>query len=61
MIRRGDKIRFKPEWREPGDAAQYYAHSDEWDDGRVQVTTLPTEALPLPPINTVRVDMIEGH
>jgi hypothetical protein len=58
MIRKGDKITFKPEFREPGEA-QYYAYSDEWDDGRIQVTTLPTAVLPLPPINTVPVSMIE--
>jgi hypothetical protein len=59
VIRKGDKIIFKPEYREPGDTAQYYAHSDEWDDGRIQVTSLPTETLPLPPINTVLVSMLE--
>lgn len=60
MILKGDKVFFKPEFHQECEP-QYYAHSDEWDDGRIQVTTLPTDGLPLPPINTVRVAMIEGR
>ena len=61
MILKGEKVAFKPEWLEPGETAQYFAYSDQWDDGRIQVTTEPTESLPLPPINTVLVTMLVGH
>ena len=58
MIRKGDAVYFRAEFRQAGEP-QHYAYSDQWDDGRIQVTTLPSEDCPLPPINTVRVDMLE--
>lgn len=59
MIRKGDPISFKPEWRDAGDTFQYVATCDQHDD-RVDVVALGTD-LAFPPINTVKLYMIEGH
>jgi hypothetical protein len=59
MIRKGDKITLKPEYRDGGETFQYVAASDE-EKGRVDIVAVDS-ALPHPPINTVRVDMLEGR
>lgn len=57
MIRAGEPVSIKPAFRDPGDDFAYVAHSDE-EKGRVDIVAL-NSGLPLPPINTVTVDMLE--
>lgn len=58
-IRKGDLVRFKPEWLDAGDTYQYVATSDS-SKGRVDVTATGPDCGPFTPINTVRLDMLEG-
>ena len=56
MIKKGDYLVIKPEWRDAGDEAfTWVARSDE-QSGRVDISAVE---LPLSPVQTVRVDMVE--
>jgi len=56
-IRRGDRLRIRPEWRDAGDEAfDWFALEDE-DGGRVLIA--PLIDLPIPPRQVVTTDMIE--
>ena len=58
MIRKGDTVRIKSEWRDPGDELFHWIAVDDEEKGRV--TILPTNTgLSLPPIQTVEVAMLE--
>lgn len=59
MIRRGDKVTFKPEWRDAGDGVESHIALEDEDGGRVAVEARNT-GLPLPPISVVWIDMIES-
>ncbi len=58
MIRKGQTVTIRPEWRDEGDETfQWVARSDE-EKGRVDVSPLGT-GLFVDPIMTVRVEMLE--
>lgn len=57
MIRKGDRIFFKPEWQDKGDdSVTFIAQSDE-SNGQVEVVAML--GLPINPWNYASVDMIE--
>ena len=59
MIKKGDYLVIKPEWRDAGDEAfTWVARSDE-QSGRVDISAVELAHLPLWPVQTVRVDMVE--
>lgn len=58
MIHKGDKIRIKAEWMDPGDDQFDWVACDDESKGRV--TIMPTNmGLTFPPIQTVEVRMVE--
>jgi hypothetical protein len=58
MIRKGDIVSIRPEWRDAGDENYaWVARSDE-EKGRVDISALELSELPIWPMQTVRVDMI---
>jgi len=59
MIRKGDILSIRPEWRDAGDETfTWVARSDE-EKGRVDISALELSKMPLWPMQTVRVDMVE--
>jgi hypothetical protein len=60
MIRKGDILSIKPEWRDAGDENfSWVARSDE-EKGRVDISALELSEMPIWPMQTVRVDMVEA-
>ena len=57
-IKRGDVIKFKPEWMNPGDENLVFVATDDADKNRVTVMTLTS--LPINPTQVVSVDWIES-
>lgn len=59
-IKKGDLIRFKPEWCDPGDELEDFIAMEDEDGGRLKVSS---ESLArqffTPPIQVVEVQMIE--
>ena len=59
MIRKGDILSIRPQWRDAGDEKfTWVARSDE-EKGRVDISALELSKMPLWPMQTVRVDMVE--
>jgi hypothetical protein len=59
IIKKGDYLVIKPEWRDAGDEAfTWVARSDE-QSGQVDISAVELAHLPLWPVQTVRVDMVE--
>ena len=59
MIKKGDYLIIKPEWCDAGDEGfTWVARSDE-EKGRVDISAVELTHLPLWPVQTVRVDMVE--
>ena len=57
-IRSGDAVRIRPEWQDAGDETfMWIAVSDE-EKGRLDIAPMGT-GLAIPPVYTVRRDMIE--
>ena len=60
MIRKGDTVKIKPEWQDPGDDKFHWIATEDEDRGRVAI--MPTNTgLPIPPWHTVDVAMLEGE
>jgi hypothetical protein len=61
MIKKGDIITFKPEFRNAGDAARFtwVARNDE-EHGRVDISAVELAYMAVWPAQTVRSDMIEA-
>lgn len=64
MIVKGQRVFFKAEWAEPGDAARVYvaaddAYLDAEGRGKVLVTALDT-GLAFPPVNLVMTEWLEA-
>ena len=59
MIKKGDYLIIKREWRDAGDEGfTWVARSDE-EKVRVDISAVELAHLPLWPVQTVRVDMVE--
>lgn len=56
-IRPGDRVTFKPEWRDEGDEDIDFVAVENDDGGRVRVEA--KLSLPFNPQSTVHLDMIE--
>ena len=56
-IQRGDRIRIKPEWRDPGDEEFIWMALEDENGGRVRIA--PVMELPYLPNQVVTTDMIE--
>lgn len=57
MIKKGDIVKIKPEWQDPGDEKfTWFAIEDE-DGGRVRITPVDI-GLPIPPNQVVTTDML---
>ena len=59
MIHKGDKVRIKPEWQDEGDADLHWIAMDNEEKGRVTIATEEDTSLPILPLQTVNVDMLE--
>jgi hypothetical protein len=60
MIRKGDIVTIKPEWRDAGDENYtWVARSDE-EKGRLGISAIELSQMPLWPMHTVRVEMVEA-
>lgn len=58
MIRKGDKVKIKPEWQDEGDDQfDWYAYSDQYGD-RVQITC-DIEGMVFRPLQTVLITWLE--
>lgn len=60
MIRKGDRIVYKPEWRDPGDEHITFVALEDEDGGRVRVGAL-LDGWDFVPNQVVLVDWIERH
>lgn len=66
MIRKGDPIKFKPEFSDDGagDVGQYVAMEDSYahdtENPRVRIIAINTN-LAYPPSDIVSLSMLEGH
>ncbi|WP_254513861.1 hypothetical protein [Anatilimnocola floriformis] len=57
MITKGQRVKFKPEWSDPGDESKTFVAVDDESKGRVTVVCLL--GLAINPTQVVRVDMIQ--
>lgn len=57
-IKRGDIVRIKPEWRDPGDERFIWRALEDEDGGRVKICATNT-GLTFPPNQIVNVSMLE--
>ncbi|MGA7178149.1 MAG: hypothetical protein WBX11_00985 [Thiobacillaceae bacterium] len=58
MIKKGDIVRIKPEWRDEGDEEFTWIALEDEDGGRVRIAPINT-GLPIPPNQIVNTDMLE--
>ena len=49
----------KPEWRDAGDEAFIWVARSDEQSGRVDISAVELTHLPLWPVQTVRIDMVE--
>jgi hypothetical protein len=59
MIRKGDTVTIKPQWQDEGDASFTWVARNDEEKGRVDISALELSHLPLWPMQTVRVDMLD--
>lgn len=57
MIKKGDTVKIKPEWQDPGDEKFTWVAMEDEDGGRVRLTPVDI-GLPLPPNQVVTTDMV---
>jgi hypothetical protein len=57
-IRKGDTIRIKPEWQDPGDEKFVWVALEDEDGGRVRIAPINT-GLAIPPNQVVNTNMVE--
>ena len=60
MIRKGDEVTIKPEWRDQGDEEFTWVACDDEEKGRVTITPVNT-GLAIPPRQTVNVEMLKQN
>ena len=59
MIRKGDILSIKPQWRDAGDENLTWVARNDEEKGRLDISALEQQCMALWPMFTVRVDMIE--
>lgn len=57
MIKKGDKVRIKPEWQDAGDESFTWIALEDEDGGRVRISPVDI-GLAIPPNQVVNVDML---
>jgi len=57
MIKRGDIVRIKPEWADPGDAAIDFLVTEDESKGRVSIMAML--GLAINPVQVVGCDMVD--
>ena len=57
-VRRGDRVRIRPEWQDPGDDEFTWVALEDEDGGRVRIAPVMPD-LCIPPNYVVTTDMIE--
>jgi hypothetical protein len=57
IIRKGDRLRIKPEWRDEGDEEIVWIAIEDEDGGRVRIQ--PQLDMPIKPNQVVTTDMVE--
>jgi hypothetical protein len=60
MIRKGDEVTIRPEWRDQGDEEFTWVACDDEEKGRVTITPVNT-GLAIPPRQTVSVEMLKQN
>ena len=58
MIKKGDRITFKPEYMDAGDEGLTFVARCDEEKGRLDVSALELQSLSIWPMQTVHVDMI---
>jgi hypothetical protein len=58
MIKKGDRIRIKPQWQDPGDDKFIWVALEDEDGGRVRIAPINT-GLTFPPNQVVETSMVE--
>lgn len=58
--RKGDEVKLKPKFMDDGDEKYRWVAVSDVEKGRLDITPEGT-GLAIPPINTVRLDMLEGY
>jgi hypothetical protein len=58
MIKKGDRIRIKPEWQDPGDDKFIWVALEDEDGGRVRIAPINT-GLTILPNQIVDANMVE--
>lgn len=57
MIKRGDVVRIRPEWADPGDENITFVAVD--DEGKGRVSIMAMLGFAINPVQVVNVDMVE--
>lgn len=57
MIKKGDIVKIRPEWQDPGDDKFTWVAIEDEDGGRVRITPVDT-GLRFPPNQVVTTDML---
>ena len=57
LFKKGDRVRIKPEWQDPGDDEFDWIATDDESLGRVTIMPVNT-GLAFPPLQTVSVDTL---
>ncbi len=57
-IKRGDRVRIRPEWQDPGDADFTWVALDDENGGRVRIAPV-MEDIEFQPNYVVTIDMLE--
>jgi hypothetical protein len=57
-IRKGDRVRIRPEWQDEGDEEFSWIATEDEDGGRVSISPL-NSGLSIPPVQRVTTEMIE--
>ena len=58
MIRKGDRVRIRPEWRDPGDDQFVWVATEDEDGGRVRISPANI-GLAILPTQVVDTSMLE--
>ena len=58
MLKKGQKVKIKPEWQDKGDDKLTWVTLDDEEKGRVKIGAINT-GMRFPPSQVVNVDMLE--
>jgi hypothetical protein len=61
LIRKGDRITIRPEWRDAGDECFTWVARNDEEKGRVDISALEFSNMPIWPRQTVTINMIDAQ